>query len=795
MVMAILPSFTLWPSTSQNRKDSAEISGNMSTRDCSCHSQPKLKVVSKQNLHITSAPERKFSSAWFHLRKLLVMLIYLSSTYALTQDSQSSLARKKVGLVLEGGGALGLAHIGVIQYLEEHHIPVSYIAGTSMGGLVGGVYATGPDATELREIVKAIKWDDVISGQSRFEDLSFRRKQDAREYPSTLEFGLHQGLQFPSGFNSGQQVDLILDRISLPYAELKSFDDLPIPFACVATDLVTRSEHVFRSGPLDLALRSTMSLPGIFSPVVHEGHIYVDGGLLNNFPVSAAREMGADIVLGIHLEVASLKRDTSLSSFQVLGESIDAVIAANEREAMKRADLVVSVPLQDFSSMDYEKADAIIKAGYDAAAANAERLASLSVDEASWKDYLTKRASRRAAAVTPQRVEVTGVDPNIAQPLAEEMSNFAKQPVNSSKLEREILELNGTGPFSSVNYSIVQEDGKSVLQIDAHEKPYSPPIVRPLIVIDGSDYNDVFFSIGARITFLNFGGYRRELRNDVILGSQYGIASEYYRPFTTASNWFFAPRLGINSSQYPLYNGSSLLALYRHRLAVGGLDLGHSFGRTGELRFGYEGGYEHFSTQIGNVTELPTASGATGAVKVQYSLNDLDDPVVPRSGQSVNFYTKYYHANPGAPEGFPLSELQIQNFLRLSDPSSVFLNAHGGTSYGYKTGIPAFALGGTTRFVAFGENELLANQYFLFQTGYIRKLTKMPPLLGSTIDFLGMFEIGKTYPLPNAPKPPNLPGDIVGALIVNTLFGPVEVGGAVGDYGHGKFYFQIGRIF
>jgi NTE family protein len=723
-----------------------------------------------------------------------VFLVCLASTIGLTQESQSS-EHPKLALVLEGGGALGLAHIGVIQYLEEHHIPVSYIAGTSMGGLVGGVYATGRNATEVRDLVKGINWDEVISGETRFDDLSFRRKQDAREYPTGLEFGLRKGVQFPSGFNAGQQVDLILDRIALPYSGLQSFDDLPIPFACVATDLVTKSEHVFRSGPLDLALRSTMSLPGIFSPIRHEGHIYVDGGLLKNIPVSVAKEMGADIILGIHLEVAPLKPDASLSSFQVLGESIAAVIAANEREAMKDADLVVTVPLQKFTSSDYDKADVIIKAGYDAAAANAEKLSNLSVDEVAWKVYLAKRDGRRGRAATPQFVEVTGVDPQIAYPLAQQMSEFAGQPVDSAKLERKILELNGTGPFSSLNYTMVEQNNKQGLQIEAQEKPYSPPIVRPLIVIDGSDYNDVFFSIGARITFLNFGGYRRELRNDVILGSQYGIATEYYRPFSPTSNWFVAPRVGINSSQYPLYSGNTLLALYRNRLALGGLDLGYAFGRTGELRLGYEGGYQHLSPQIGNEAELPTVSGATGHVNLQYSLDRRDDPVVPRSGESVKFFTKYFNANPAAPHGFPLSELQIQNFFRLSDPSSVFLNAYGGTSYGYKTGIPAFPLGGVTRFVAFGTNELLTDQYFLFQTGYIRKLTKLPPLLGSTIDFLGMFEAGKTYQLPNGRKPPYLPGDIVGALVVDTRFGPLEVGGAVGNYGHGKFYFQIGRIF
>jgi NTE family protein len=731
-----------------------------------------------------------------YLRTFLVaILVCVSSGLGFSQESQGSQNHPKLGLVLEGGGALGLAHIGVIQYLEEHHIPVNYIAGTSMGGLVGGVYATGRNAGQVRDVVQDINWDEVLGGEIPFDYLSFRRKQDAREYPTRLEFGLHKGLQFPSGFNSGQQVDLILDRISLPYSEMKSFDDLPIPFACVATDLVTNSEHVFRSGPLGLALRSTMSLPGIFSPVYDDGHIYVDGGLLNNIPVRVARDMGADTVLGIHLQTAPLKPDTTLSSFAVLGESIAAVIAANEREAMKDADLLVVVPVEKFSSMGYGKADAIIQAGYDAAARYAEKLSQLSVDEAAWKRYLEERDARRRPRLSPQFVKVTGIDSQIAAPMSQQMADFAEQPLNAAKLEHRILELNGTGPFSSLNYSMVQQNGRNGLEIQAVEKPYSPPIVRPVIVIDGSDYNDVFFSAGARITFLDFGAYRRELRNDIVVGSQYGIASEYYRPFSASSSWFVAPRIAINSSQYPLYSKRDLLALYRNRLAGGGFDIGYSFGRTVEVRLGYEGGYQHLSPQIGSDTEVPTISGATGDVRLQYSLNTLDDPVVPRSGESVKFFTKYFNTNPGAPQGFPVSELQIQNFFRLSDRSSIFLNALGGTSYGYKTGIPQFGLGGVRHFVAFGENELLTNQYFLGQAGFIRKLTRMPPLLGSTIDLLGMFEVGKTYQLPNGHKPPYLPADVVGALVVNTLFGPVEVGGAVGDYGHAKFYFQIGRIF
>ena len=730
------------------------------------------------------------------LRTLSVLLlVWFISTFALSQNPPATGHRPTVGLVLEGGGALGLAHIGVITYLEEHRIPVSYVAGTSMGGLVGGVYATGRNAAELRQVVTGINWDQVIGGQVPYEDLSYRRKQDARDYPSTLEFGLHKGLQFPAGFNSGQQVDLILDRIALPYSEIESFNELPIPFACVATDLVNASEHVFRSGPLELALRSTMSLPGIFSPVRYQEHIYVDGGLLNNIPINVAKEMGADFVLGIHLEVAPLNPKEELSSFAVLGQAISVMIVANEKRSKPNADLLVVVPLQKYTAMDYNLADAIIKAGYDAAAANADKLAELSVDEATWKQYLAERESRRRTAPVPQFVEVTGVPPDMARPMTDQLSGYAGKPVDTAKLDNEINELDGMGTFSSVNYSMVTKDGKQGLQLEPIPKSYSPPIVRPLISINGADYNEVFFSMGARITFLDFGGYRRELRNDIMVGTQYLLRTEYYRPFSALSRWFVAPRVALDSSQYPLYYGNTLLSLYRSRTVLGGLDFGYAFGRTGELRLGYEGGYQRLSPQIGNSNILPTVSGATGDTRLQYTYQTLSDPVLPRKGQAITFYTKYFNANPGATAGFPVSELQVLSFFQLNKQSSVFVNGFGGSSYGHKTGVPAFPLGGVTRFVAYGQNEMLTNQYYLGQAGYIRTLKTLPALLGSTIDFLGMFEVGHTWQLPVGPKALYLPGDVVGAIIVNTLFGPVEIGGAVGNYGHAKFFFQVGRIF
>ena len=695
------------------------------------------------------------------VQSLLLSCILLSTGVSIPQEAPkpAPAGRPKLGIVLEGGGALGLAHIGVLQWMEEHRIPVSYVAGTSMGGLVGGIYATGRSPAEVKEITNTINWDEVLRGQTPFQDLSFRRKQDAHEVPNSLEFGLRKGLQFPGGFNSGQQVTLILDRVALPYSELNSFNDLPIPFACVATDLVSGKPHVFRSGPLSLALRSTMSLPGIFTPVRTGDHIYADGGLLNNIPIDVAKEMGADIVIGIHLETQPLSPSAPLSSFAVLGQSISVMIAANELRSMEQADVLVTVPLQKYNALDYGAAEAIIKAGYDAAAAKAKVLSAFSVSEAEWQQYLAERNARKKTAPIPQFVQVTGANPELAESIQKRLSVDVGKPVDTTAIDAQMLRLQGAGRFANVSYSMVEKQGTQGLEIRTEQKPYAPPVVRPIILIDGSDYNNVLFSIGARFTFLDFGSYRSELRSDAIIGSQYLIDSEYYHPFTPTSDWFVAPRGGANSTQQYVYNGDTQIATYRNRAALGGMDVGYGFGTTGELRLGVEGGWERLSPTIGNSSVLPTVSGSTADARLQYQLNTLDNAVIPRSGESLLLYTKGYYTNPAAPHSFPLSEVQSQSFFRLSEPSSVFIGASGGSTYGYKAGIPAFSLGGSQRLVAWETNELYTNQYFLGQLGYIRELTKLPPLLGSNIEFIGLYETGKTYKLALGPKPPNLPID------------------------------------
>src|SRR5437899_1927368 len=317
------------------------------------------------------------------MRRILFILLLLLLPGALLAQQDATprtQPRPKIGVALEGGGAMGLAHIGVLKWFEEHHIPVDYVAGTSMGGLVGGFYATGMSPDELKTLIDGMDWRKILSDRTPYEDLAFRRKEDQRAYPNSLIFGLRGGLTLPAGLNAGHQIGLLIDRVTLPYDEVTSFDALPVPFRCVATDLVSRKPYVFKDGSLAVALRATMSIPGAFSPV-HEGKaVYVDGGLLNNLPTDVVRQMGAETVIAVHLERGPVEAKDIQSVLGVLDHSVNAVLKENELRSLEQADAVISVALTEYSTVDYTKSAQIMQRGYEAANARARLLEAFALD-------------------------------------------------------------------------------------------------------------------------------------------------------------------------------------------------------------------------------------------------------------------------------------------------------------------------------------------------------------------------------------------------------------------------------
>jgi NTE family protein len=315
-----------------------------------------------------------------------------------------------------------------------------------------------------------------------------------------------------------------------------------------------------------------------------------------------------------------------------------------------------------------------------------------------------------------------------------------------------------------------------------------------LIIIDGTNYNEVLFSAGARITFLDYGSFGSELRNDIVVGSIYELKSEYYHPFTPATRWFIAPQLDLDTSKFYFYYDNHIDSQYRKRQFGGALDFGYTFSNKAEARLGYQSAYQRYSPVIGDTVVYPVQSGRIGITRFHYNLDLTDDPVLPMRGMSATYRGEWWDANTGTKKSFPVTERLTHFLFPLTAKSSAYLAAPGGSTLGHEsTGIPPFSLGGGLQLSAFGENELLTNQYYLFQAGYIRRLARLPPFLGDTISLVTTYEAGKTFFLPDEPS---VPMDGVVGIVVKTAIGPFEIAGTAGNgKDHKKIFFQLDKVF
>ncbi len=701
--------------------------------------------------------------------------------------------RPTIGVALEGGGAMGLAHIGVLKWFEEHHIPVDYVAGTSMGGLVGGFYATGMTPEEMQKLIEGLDWREILGDRTPYEDLSYRRKEDQHAYPNSLIFGLRHGLSAPAGLIAGHQIGLLIGRVTLPYYGISSFDDMPVPFRCVASDLVSGQSHVFKDGPLAIALRSTMSIPGVFSPVREGKAVYVDGGLLDNLPTDVVRKMGAEIVIGVHLESAPVEANDIRSVFSVLNHSVSAVVTENEMRSLELADSIISVPLGEFTTVDYAKSEPIMQRGYEAAKTKARMLEAFALNDADWEAYLQARKAREHTELPiPQFVKVEGTSQRGAVDVARYLKGFPGKPIEPQRLDAALTRLTGVGRLDSASYWLTEQDGKAGLLVRVVEKNDAPPMFQMAFEVDGSQAGNVDFTMGTRFTFMDVAGYRSEWRTDLLLGNTYGVQTELYRPFSPESRWFFAPRADASDTTFQIYAKNDPLADYRiYRINIGG-DLGYSFGRFSELRVGYEVGSLNTKLRLGT-PEIPAVEGRVGQSHLHYLLDHTDDPVIPRRGFSAESNFRWFDQSPGAASSFPSLDLKLGYFQPMTRIVSFFAESEGGSTLGTtSTGIPQFFLGGPLRLSAYGNNEFQGNQYYLFRAGFVHDLLTLPPFVGKKVYAVGAYEIGKMY---GVTADSNLPNDVAAGLLAETAVGPLFIGGSVGDSGHRKWFFQLGRVF
>jgi len=716
------------------------------------------------------------------------------SSATLAEAKPAPTTRPKIGVALEGGGALGEAHVGVLKWFEEHHIPIDYLAGTSMGGLVGGFYATGKPADQLQEILRTANWPLLLGGGTPYEDLSFRRKEDARAVPNSVQIGLKHGADLPAGLNTGHQINLLIDRESIDYSNIPSFDDLPIPFRCVSTELISGKAYVFQSGSLSDAMRATISIPGVFAPVRQGDKIFVDGGLVDNLPTDVVRKMGADVVIAVHLQISRASANEIQSAFSVLGRSVALVIAETEIRGMAGADLIVKADVEQFSSTDYQKTEQLIQRGYDAAQEKAQILKAYSLDDAAWAEYLQQKKSRVHGPVgVPEFVRVEGVEPEGQKNIEQSLRNFVGKPLDTKALDHVLTRLTGVGRYDSITYSVVTDGSQSGLSIRVHEKTYAPPFLQPFVEINGSEPQDVDFTMGARITAMDVWGYRSEWRTDLKFGATYGIATELYRPFRPLGKWFFAPYVNAAQTNFKVYKNSDPTAIYRLDNVLGGIDLGYSISRFNEIRVGYGAGYQDYALRLGT-PDFASTNGRVGSFHARYILDHTNEAVIPTRGVYLKASYEWFDTTPISAHAYPSLELLVQYFQPVSSRGSLFFSAEGASTLGHSSfGAPIYFLGGVGRLSAYGLNELIGNQYFIGRTGYLHKVATLPPFVGKQVYLTGFAEVGKMYGDPfHAPK---LSGDFAGGILAETFFGPILIGASGADTGHQIWFFQLGRVF
>jgi len=702
------------------------------------------------------------------------------------------IARENIALVLGGGGARGLAHLGVIRWFEEHRIPVDLVVGTSMGGLIGGVYSMGYTSDELDTLVEDISWPEILAGSPPYRELSFRRKEDASDYPVRFEVGLRNGLSGPSGLNPGHFIDLFLQRLSVPYGNLQSFDELPIPFRCVAVDLENGLEKDFSDGQLWEALRATMAIPGVFTPARIQGRRYVDGGILNNVPADVARRLGVDLVIAVDVGSPLRSPDDLSSILGVADQTISIMMINNVRRIIRQADLIIAPELEGIYTLDFGQTTEIAERGYWAAEARRRFLNTLAVSPSEWENHIRSRLSRRRTRLPEvDGLRVAGVSQPVAKAIRKQLSDQVPGPLQPDQLEDRLTQIYSIDKFDSVGYQVEDVDGEKVLDVLVQPAAHGPPFLRFGLFINGSDLDAVRFGLRTRLTAIGWGFQPSETRIDLGVGDPNFAAIEYYLP--VGKGWFIAPRgTGSRETLY-LFDGDSRSAEYLQRKAGVALDFGYGFQRSSqELRLGYEVTNFLGRPRVGS-PDLPRFDGNVTSAHARWNLNRLNDPVIPTAGVGLDLNFTRYFTGPGVARNLNQWSGRGQVFFPVTGRDTLFGRVSGGTTAGAEPPLYLdFTLGGPLNLGAYDIDQFRASRVVYGSTGVLHRVVDSSLFLGGATYVGTWYEIGSAFDRHQSPDYRHVGS---AGILLDSVLGPLFVGGSWGESSRFRLYFSLGTLF
>src|SRR6267142_5246344 len=542
--------------------------------------------------------------------------------------------RARFGLALSGGGARGLAHIGVLKVLEELHVPIDLIAGTSIGAVVGGLYASGMSPDQIAQEMTRVDWVALFDDRPPRPDLPYRRKQDDSSAFIDLELGLRSGrILLPRGLITGQKIGFLFKSLTARAAFIDDFDRLPIPFRAVATDLADGSMVVLSRGDLADALRASMSLPGTLAPAEIDGRHLVDGGLVRNLPVDVARGMGVDVVIAVDVTTPFDPVKSLKSLTDVARQVTNMMTQDNVTEQARNADLLIRPELATVSASNFAAGAEALRCGEAATRAQADVLSRWSLPPDAFGARLSE--ARGAPAAPPMRIDsvrIEGprrVDPRI---LERRIRTLPGSTLDINMLEADLFRLYGLGDFEKVDYRLSRTDGGADLLIHAKEKPWGPNYLRFGLTFVNDLDGDSDFGVRARYTRTRMDALGAEWRSDVKIGRDRRLVSEFHQPLDFSGVFFVAPSISLFDTFVDLYDGDQRVAEYEPKGATVALDAGAELDRYGEVRLGVVRGHVKAAASVGT-SDLPDFDIATGGYTGRVVIDRLDNPYFPSQGR------------------------------------------------------------------------------------------------------------------------------------------------------------------
>jgi len=714
-------------------------------------------------------------------------------------------ARPRVGLVLSGGGARGAAHVGVLKVLEQLHVPIDAIAGTSMGAVVGGLYASGLSARDIEKIMTSLNWQAAFRDRPPREDLTLRRKQEDENFLVKFPLGVRgKRIVLPKGLIEGQGLSQMLRRLTLPVARITNFDELPTRFRAVATDLESGEPVVLASGDLTSAMRASMSAPGIFTPVERQGRILVDGGIADNIPVDVARAMGVDLVIAVDVG-SPLQQRGKLTDITAISNQMLAILLRRNAEqqlaTLNPKDILIAPPLGDASSFDFGAVARYISVGEAAARTAVEQLAPLAVSDQQMQRYEERRSAQRLPPPVIHFVQADSGSPEYSESLDRLFKDMAGKPLDPGAVARRVTALYGLGGLDTLDYRVVGHEDYYGLALDARPSSQGPNYLRFGLSLQDDFEGHASYDAAVRFVMSDITRSAGEWVTDLQGGTTSLAATELFLPLAQFSGWFVMPHVSDVARDLYVLNGQSLEAEYRLHTFQYGSDFGYQIGNWGEARVGAQREQGHYVLAIGDPTDpnLPVQS-ITPFDLVNYfarfTYDRLDDINFPHSGQQA---TLQWSANRDATAGQYSDQVTASYVGAYSFGRDTFsFSAAGGTTLEANvTDLNLqYPLGGFLNLSGLRANSLLGANFGIARLLYYRQIGRGGPGYFDVPTYLGAsLEAGNVWQSRSEASFGNTQKDASLFLGMDTLLGPLYIATGFDQHGNQAFYLFLGRTF